>query len=118
MPRLTKIVATISSRNCSVAFIRSLFEAGEPGHPAMLARAIAGPDGGPAGWETAGLPDAASGDPLAEIRRINAINQANMQRMTQPARPPGALGSGRPQPPRSVGLPSPVVSAPRLPGTR
>ena len=28
MPRLTKIVATISSRNCSVAFIQNLYEAG------------------------------------------------------------------------------------------
>ncbi len=28
MPRLTKIVATISSLNCSVEFIKSLYEAG------------------------------------------------------------------------------------------
>jgi pyruvate kinase len=28
MPRLTKIVATISSLNCSVAFIESLYRAG------------------------------------------------------------------------------------------
>jgi hypothetical protein len=77
---------------------RGLFDAGEPGHPAMLARALAGGETDPTGRKTADLPGATAGDPLAEIRRINAINQANMQRLLQPPSPPGPLGPSMPPP--------------------
>jgi hypothetical protein len=89
-----------------------LFAADEFGHPASLAVYLAGK------YQTPTFDAALAGrpgypDPIVELNRINAINRANRDRMTQPPPMPGVSQPNTPYAPRP-GVPQPY-QAPGFP---